>query len=95
MRTEEPGGNLSAVHIAPNPAVDQLFVRFDLKEMESLRYAVHDLTGRLMTEGEFGNLNAGKNTRTLELGNLPSGMYQLEVISGSGSRTEKFVVERR
>ncbi len=94
VRTNDVPGGLRDLRIAPNPAVDNLFVRFNLDEAKALRYGVRDATGRLMLEGDFGNVGAGEFSQKLDLGRLPSGMYQLEVVSADGVQAAKFVVQR-
>jgi len=69
-------------------------VSLSLTESESLRYGVRDVTGRLMLEGDFGLLSAGEFAQRVEVGQLAAGMYQLEIRSDAGIRTQKFVVQR-
>jgi hypothetical protein len=93
VSTNELDSKLGNLQLAPNPTVTDLFVRFELTEMENLRYGVRDVMGRLMLEGDFGTVNAGKFTQKLDVGALPSGMYQLEILSDAGVRAMKFVVQ--
>jgi hypothetical protein len=71
-----------------------LTVRLNLNEHAELRYAVRDVAGRMVMEGDLGQLNAGEYAQRLEVAQLPAGMYQLEIRSEAGLRTEKFVVQR-
>ncbi|MCB0544669.1 MAG: DUF4397 domain-containing protein, partial [Saprospiraceae bacterium] len=94
VAANEPEQTLSALQISPNPAVDELYIRFDLGETVSVRYGVRDVAGRLMMEGDFGKLGAGAFTQRIGLENLPPGMYQMELISDGGMRALKFAVQR-
>ena len=94
VSTNELDGKLSSMKLAPNPATDEVWVRLGLTESESLRYAVRDVAGRLMLEGDFGQVSEGEFTQRVEVGQLAAGMYQLEVRSDAGLRTQKFVVQR-
>ncbi len=94
VRTGDLAGGLSDLRIAPNPAVDNLYVRFNLDEAKALRYGVRDVTGRLMLEGDFGNVSAGEFSQKLDLGRLAPGMYHLEIVSGDGVQAVKFAVQR-
>jgi len=94
VSTNELDVKLASLNLAPNPATDELWVRLSLTESESLRYAVRDVTGRLMLEGDFGLLSAGEFAQRVEVGQLAAGMYQLEIRSDAGIRTQKFVVQR-
>jgi hypothetical protein len=78
----------------PNPVVSDLNLQFELGENEALRYNVRDVAGRLMLEGDFGNVPSGVFQHKLNVGMLSPGMYQLELVSDSGVKVAKFVVQR-
>jgi hypothetical protein len=94
VSTNELDNKLSEVKLSPNPASQELTVRLNLNEPAELRYAVRDVAGRMVMEGDLGQLNAGEYAQRLEVAQLPAGMYQLEIRSEAGLRTEKFVVQR-
>ncbi|HAD13566.1 MAG TPA: hypothetical protein DCF33_14155, partial [Saprospirales bacterium] len=94
VSTNELDNKLSEVRLSPNPASQELTVRMNLNESAELRYAVRDVAGRMVMEGDLGQLNAGEYAQRLEVAQLPAGMYQLEIRSEAGLRTEKFVVQR-
>jgi hypothetical protein len=93
VNTNELAGKLKSLQVSPNPAIDNMLVRFDLSGAEALRYHVRDLTGRLMTEGDFGLVPEGPFAQKLNLAGLPSGMFQLEIVSDAGIQVQKFVVQ--
>ncbi|MCW5924517.1 MAG: DUF4397 domain-containing protein [Saprospiraceae bacterium] len=94
VSTNELDTKISNMQLAPNPTVADLFVRFNLTETENLRYAVRDVTGRMVYEGDFGTVNAGYFAQRLDVGFLSPGLYQLEIVSDAGIRTMKFVVQK-
>jgi hypothetical protein len=83
---------LNDLQLAPNPAKDRLRVQFNLGSSEALRYAVRDVAGRLLMEDDLGTVS-GSFGLDLNIGNLLSGMYQLEIRSDAGVKTAKFVVQ--
>jgi hypothetical protein len=93
VSTNELDDKLSSMQLAPNPATEELWVKLNLTETESLRYAIRDVSGRLMMEGDFGQVSEGAMTQRLEIASLAAGMYQLEIRSDAGLRTQKFVVQ--
>ncbi len=95
VSTNELDGKLSDFAVSPNPAVDEVNLRFSLTEPEALRYGLRDLTGRLVQEGDFGTVSAGTFVQRLDVSQLPSGMYSLEVMSDSGVRSVKVAVVER
>ncbi len=94
VRTNDLSSRLLSLELAPNPAVHETWMRFELSEQTPLRYAVRDLTGRMVYEGNLGNLPAGYFMERIETGNLPAGMYQLELRSDNGVQVKKFAVKR-
>jgi hypothetical protein len=94
LSSNELDAKLESLRLAPNPATSEVWVRLLLSEGESLRYAVRDVAGRLMLEGDFGQVAAGEFAQRVEVGQLAAGMYQLEILSDAGQRTQKFVVQR-
>ncbi|MBL7810329.1 MAG: DUF4397 domain-containing protein, partial [Saprospiraceae bacterium] len=94
VSTNELDNKLSDVQLSPNPASQDLTVSLTLAEAENLRYAVRDVAGRMMLEGDFGQVGAGEFAQRIEVAQLPAGMYQLEIRSDAGLHTQKFVVQR-
>jgi len=95
VSANELDGKLQSLRLAPNPAVSETWVRFDLTEGTNLRYAVRDLAGRVASEGDFGFVPAGPFAYRVDVGTLPAGMYNLEVRSENGVQVQKFVVSRQ
>lgn len=93
--TQNADDKIADLRVSPNPTVDALNLRFRLTESESLRYAIHDVAGRLMQEGDLGTLGAGDYAQRLDVSALPGGMYQLELLSGTGRKVVKVVVAER
>ena len=92
VKTNELEDKLEALQLSPNPTKGDLFVQFNLTTSENLRYAVRDLAGRMVSEGDFGAVPAGVFNAQLNVSSLPTGMYQLEIRSDAGVKTSKFVV---
>ncbi len=95
VNTNELAAKLASLQLSPNPAIDNVLVRFEMNEAEALRYNIRDLAGRLVLEGDFGLVSEGEFAQQLNLAGVPSGMYQLEIVSDAGVRVEKFVVQGR
>ncbi len=92
--TNELDEKLQGLKIAPNPVSDALQLHFELKDQEALRYGVRDVTGRMVLEGTFGEVNAGAFSDLINVASLNSGMYQLEITSDAGVQTTKFAIQR-
>ncbi|MCC6280064.1 MAG: DUF4397 domain-containing protein, partial [Saprospiraceae bacterium] len=84
---------VTTLNIMPNPVSEVLQVRFRLSETETLRFRIRDAAGRLTQEGDWGLVPAGEFGETLNVGMLPTGIYQLEIVSDQGFVNRKFVVQ--
>ena len=94
VSTNELDRQIESLRLSPNPAIDDLLVRFDLTENRPLRFRVRDLAGRLMLEGDWGTAPAGANAQQVQVGALVSGMYIMEIVSDNGVKSAKFTVGR-
>lgn len=92
VRTNELEDKLESLQLSPNPTKGDLMVQFNLNSTENLRYAVRDLAGRMVLEGDFGAVPTGVFNQQLNVRGLTTGMYQLEIRSDAGVKTSKFVV---
>ena len=83
----EVAGDNTGIQFMPNPTSGELRIVFgDAIGVESARVVVRNLVGREMLSLELGAISAG-TTKTLDLANLPNGVYLVEVILPNGMRT--------
>ena len=74
----------NAIELKPNPATDQLTIRLDGFDMNSLKILTTD--GRILMTSKLLN-----NTATLNVENLPAGVYFIRVLGNSGQGIRRFV----
>lgn len=89
---------LQSVRIEPNPASHELQIRFVQNRAVPTRFAIHDVSGRLVTEFGSSNVRVGENSVSWNLrsssGVLASpGMYFVTVSVGD-QRVQRTVVIR-
>lgn len=77
--------------VFPNPATDKVAVRYTLPEPEGARLQVSNLLGQVL---HTQALDANAQTLELQLGDLPSGIYQLSVLPRSGAVLTQRLVKR-
>lgn len=87
--TDDMLGAEAEILVSPNPAQDELAVRFSSKPSEKVSLRLSDLTGRLL-DGQSGN----EMVYYFDTSNLPNGLYVLWVESEKGSRAHRVVVHR-
>lgn len=80
------------VKIYPNPTQQISTVEFNLAEAESqFEIRLIDLSGRLLDRIYSGSMPAGNQRIDVDLGDLDSGVYLLQITSSSGSFAKKIV----
>jgi len=83
--TEVSETNAAQLQISPNPVADELFVRLP-DSKQGFSYSVYDVSGTLLLKGIFQ-----KNTTSLSVSSLPSGIYMLKTGNGDQVFTKRFV----
>ena len=79
------------VKIYPNPANNSLTLSYTLDKQENLTTTIYDLSGRIIsTRSE--NSPAGYHNELIDISDLPSGMYQLELRNNSTRSIIRFQV---
>jgi len=78
--------------VYPNPASGYTQVKFNLAEQSEVTLALFNLLGK-QVYSETSQMQAGFVNRTLQLGNLNSGVYMLRISSEKGSVARRLIVE--
>ena len=84
---------LSDLFLFPNPATDQLTVRFAISQAAPVELLVTDINGRTLQRNQQ-HFEPGKQQAQLTLDQLPEGIYLLRLQSQDQQWTRKFVVLR-
>ncbi len=80
------GWNLNAF---PNPAMDELNVYLDNDRAAHFRYAIYDVSGRLVSQKDLGIRTTLRET--LPIGDLAHGTYTLQLWKGNDRLNRSFV----
>jgi PKD repeat protein len=84
----------SQVTVYPNPANDRAQVEFVLNKSAKVEVNIVDITGRLVKSIEATNMSAGANTVSVETNDLNTGLYFVQLVSDSGSKTTRLMIAR-
>jgi len=76
--------------LLPNPAGDFIQVAMSAENNEKAKVSIYSTTGQLLSASSW-NINQGMNQQTFDISRFAPGMYVLQVKSGKGMRSEKFV----
>lgn len=67
------------LHVSPQPAHDQAALHLHAAKPDVVTVLLHDLSGKVVFHAAEWRLQVGENTLRMELGNLPAGMYGVQV----------------
>lgn len=80
LTVEEVSSNLGSLNVFPNPITSSVAsVQFELKKEGKVVASVYDMTGKLIMLNDFGFLREGIYTEVLDVNNLKTGQYILNV----------------
>lgn len=81
-----------ALAIYPNPANDQINIRFKNEDMESFSINLMSITGKTVYRNEYNEMRDYART-SIDVSNLPKGVYILQIQGESKAVTKKVVIE--
>ena len=76
----------------PNPAHDQLNLRYTLDNVTAVTINVYDMNGRLVSSENKGAQTAGAQQATVNVSAIPAGMYRVELVTETGRSNSRVVV---
>jgi PKD repeat protein len=82
--------DITAVY--PNPAKDIITVGYFTNTQTLVRMRLTSISGQLVQASEY-NAHRGNNTLTLDVSQLPQGVYVMTIESSNGVTTKKVIVE--
>ncbi len=81
-----------AVQLYPNPAQDQLTLRYELSRQSPVSISLFDLLGKEVVTTLNENQGIGIHVQTIQVNSLPSGMYVVRVHSGNSDCMQKLSI---
>jgi hypothetical protein len=92
LEADKIAGIEAFLKIFPNPAKDELQVRFSLPETEEVHIGLWDVMGREVGNVAGGAYAAGEHEAKCDIHALPAGLYLLKLQSGQETITRKVQV---
>jgi hypothetical protein len=93
MVSNEDIANLNALSIYPNPAFNSTTIDLDLEESSNVRIQVVNQLGQIVTQRDYGQMS-GHYTFPVDLGNMPSGMYDIQIFVNDNYITKRLSVSK-
>lgn len=84
---------LSSLQTYPNPVTDRLTVEFALEERTDIQIELVNVLGQVVYVQKMGTLAADNYKEQIEMANLSTGIYQLNMISGNQLVSTKIIKE--
>ena len=85
--------SINSLDVYPNPATTNLSVQFNATTSETLTVSLFNVVGKLASNAIVTDLNLGQNLINVDVSELPSGIYNLELQMNGQKTTRKVVVE--
>jgi len=90
---DEPVPTEFALYSAyPNPFNPSTMISFDVPELQNVSVQIFNITGQLIETLINGNIESGKHKVLWDAGNLPSGIYFVQLKSGDKTITQKLTL---
>ena len=77
--------------VSPNPFNDRLNIGFNIEHAQTVKIAMYDVRGRLITTREVNGVTSGWNNLTLNANNLPAGVLFLKFSTTENSKLLKVI----
>lgn len=84
---------VGSMNIYPVPATEEANVHFTLEEKENITIDLIDMTGRSISSEELGIVLPGEHVHGINVADLRSGMYFIQLSSPNGRSVERLIVE--
>ena len=78
--------------LVPNPAQDQVRLQYSTEQSGVAGIRMIDLQGRVVRNLHLGEVNAGTHTQTIDVQDLPAGLYMTEFTIGDQRKVKKLVI---
>ncbi|HIO73655.1 MAG TPA: PKD domain-containing protein, partial [Flavobacteriales bacterium] len=85
-------GNVTLIHVFPNPNRGNFTVNFTLAEKESAEIKIYDLQGRLIESRKLGKIQ-GTHVEEVDIARYGSGLYYVQLKTETGINIKKIILE--
>ena len=85
---------LRGFNMYPNPAQQNITVDFILDNKSDVTIQIVDITGRIVLENNFENLNEGRNSVNMNIAEIKNGFYFIKTESINSSVTSRLLISK-
>lgn len=80
------------LNLFPNPAANSTTIRFSLENAQPMQVRMLNVAGQLVQVVDLGEVNSGTNAVTLNVNDLNSGMYLVQLVSATGEQINRTII---
>ena len=84
---------MTGLRVFPNPATDKVNLELVLLEDVKLNLSLTNSLGQVILNKELSDQGLGQQTHSIDVRQLPAGIYQLQLSNSDRSAIMKIVVE--
>jgi len=84
---------IGIVSVRPIPAFNNIELSYTANSNAPVVFDIVDLIGQVILKVQDDDVNAGLNTTSINIENIPSGVYFVRLLSGDKAISEKFIKE--
>lgn len=92
MSVNEVIGSIEGIAVYPNPNNGQFTFEADFIAQDDANVAIYSMEGKLVSEFSFSAVS-GRYNRSIDLGDVPAGIYFLRLYNESSSFVKKIVID--
>lgn len=82
----------SSLSLYPNPTSTNLNIAFELERNDHITIDVMNIVGQIVSSQDFGTVSAGYTLKTINVSDLSSGIYLVNITANDGVITRKITV---
>lgn len=79
--------------VAPNPAIDEATISFELIESAETIVSIYNVQGQVISTVVNDELAAGTHTVEIEVSDIPSGVYFIQLVTGDTLAIQRLIVK--
>lgn len=85
--------DILTLSVYPNPTKTYSTISYSLSEPSNVTFRMFDMNGRLVSTLDNGREAKGQHSQVVDVNNMKKGVYVIQLITESSTRTAKLIVE--
>ncbi|HNO70156.1 MAG TPA: T9SS type A sorting domain-containing protein [Bacteroidia bacterium] len=91
----EKNGTVSYLQASPNPAINSLYISYELSQQSNIAISIFDISGKEVYTHKEGVQMEGKHSLTLDVSTIPNGIYSYSFKAGENIFSQKICIMKQ